>query len=155
MPLGGHKDGGADAYEGMLCESVSTPGLFYQASIEQDAGAKIRRTVARLREFGRAPKRVVYLTSRTVRYVDRVETDLTEELDVTIAIRDGSNISSHVNHDAHTVAAFNHHLRHLPYSRSQHLRGAAQRRDVGECRNLEACLANGSAPISHPDRGFC
>ncbi len=111
IPLGGLKDGGADARDGAIFEDSMRPETYYQASVEIDAEAKIRRTVERLREFGRSPKSLVYLTSRTVRYSDRVERALTDELDVTIGIRDGDYITLHINDDPGTRAAFEEHLR--------------------------------------------
>ncbi len=114
VPLGGTKDGGADARDGTLYEDGTRSEHYYQASVEADAESKIRRTVARLREFGREPKRLTYLTSRTVKYSDRAERALTAELDVTIDIRDGDYIALHVNGDSSTVHAFDEHLR--PYT---------------------------------------
>jgi hypothetical protein len=87
VPLGGVKDGGADARDGTIFEDGNRAETYYQASVEIDAEGKIRRTVARLRDFGRSPKALVYLTSRSVKYSDRVERVLTDELDVTISIR--------------------------------------------------------------------
>lgn len=89
VPLGGMKDGGADAFAGdTVLEERGTPTVFFQASIEVDFRSKIKRTVARLREFGREPRELTYLTSRTVRYVDTEERDLSRALDVTVRIRD-------------------------------------------------------------------
>jgi hypothetical protein len=112
VPLGGFKDGGADAYETPLHEDVNFAERYYQASIEADIEGKIRRTVARLVEFGRRPRSLVYLSPREVRYVDRVERSLTDELDVTITIRDGNYIKSHVNDGPQTISAFDAYLRH-------------------------------------------
>ncbi|MFJ2209031.1 hypothetical protein P8A21_20535 [Streptomyces poriferorum] len=111
VPLGGIKDGGADARDGTLYQDKDRPDTFYQASIEVDAEAKIRRTVKRLKEFGRAPKVVIYLTSRTVKYSDRVERQLTDELDATVVIRDGDYIVAHVNDDIAGRTAFDENLR--------------------------------------------
>jgi hypothetical protein len=111
-PLGGVKDGGADARDVGLFADSRRADAFYQVSVEEDVQAKIRKTVARLREFDRAPRSLMYFTNRTVKYTDRVERDLTEELDVTIAIRDANYIASHVNTDDRTRLAFNVHLRH-------------------------------------------
>ncbi|WP_156656113.1 hypothetical protein [Mycobacterium sp. 852002-51971_SCH5477799-a] len=85
--------------------------MFYQASIEEDVEAKIRRTVARIKEFGRTPTNLVYLTPNAVRYSDRVERELTKELNVTIAIRDGGYIALHINDDDGTKAAYHCILR--------------------------------------------
>ncbi|MEV8378448.1 hypothetical protein AB0P21_37260 [Kribbella sp. NPDC056861] len=112
VPVGGIKDGGADARDGAIFADKVRPEVYYQASVESDAENKIRRTVNRLREFGRAPKSLTYLTSRTVKHSDRVERDLTDELDVTILIRDGNYITVHLNASSATQAAFDDHLRH-------------------------------------------
>jgi hypothetical protein len=111
-PLGGVQDGGADARDvGLYADSRRTDA-FYQTSVEEAVEAKIRKTVARLREFGRTPKSLTYFTNRTVKYTDRVEYDLTDELDVTIAIKDANYIAAHVNTDDRTRLAFDVHLRH-------------------------------------------
>lgn len=111
VPLGGMKDGGADAYETPIHEDQSRSDRFYQASIEKDVEAKIRRTAARLREFGRTPRSVTHVTPHVVRYMDRVEADLSDELGLQVLIRDGNYIKNHVNDDAQTIAAFNNRLR--------------------------------------------
>jgi hypothetical protein len=112
VPLGGNKDGGADGYEGTIYERVERAGSYYQASVEADPEAKIKRTIARLTEFGREPKRLTYVTNQTVRYVDTVEAALSEELDVTVVIRDAGYVISHTNDGPQTIQAFNDHLRH-------------------------------------------
>jgi hypothetical protein len=111
-PLGGNKDGGADAFEIPPYEDTAKPTFFYQASIEEDTAGKIRRTVSRLREFGRDPRTLVYVTREIVRYTDRVEAELSADLDVTIRIRDGNYIQSHVNDGPQTISAFDSRLRH-------------------------------------------
>ena len=89
VPLGGVHDGGADAFEGgLIHEEAGAPNVFYQASVQEDFRGKIRRTVSRLREFGRDPQTLVYVTSRTVNLVDAEERQLTRELNVQIQIRD-------------------------------------------------------------------
>ncbi|MGV0044171.1 hypothetical protein ACRU13_07740 [Mycobacterium colombiense] len=111
QPLGGVRDGGADAYDHKIYESSSYAGSFYQSSIEKDHEGKIRATVKRLRQFGRLPIRVTYFSPHTIRYIDKVEGDLSRELDVTIQIRDGNYIAAHVNDGAAAIAAFDQHLR--------------------------------------------
>ncbi|WP_148272202.1 hypothetical protein [Micromonospora maris] len=114
VPLGGVKDGGADAFEGdPVYERGGSPGTFYQASVQEDFRGKIRHTVKRLREFGREPKLLSYITSRTIRHIDTEEDRLGEDLGVTIRIRDGSYIASQINTDMNTRAAFDQHLRYL------------------------------------------
>ena len=110
VPLGGTQDGGADAFLDSGLFETGAPLVFYQASTEANSAGKIRRTVRRLREFGRNPKTVVYVTSRTVRYLDREENTLSSELEVLIKIRDCSYIISHLNDSAATRAAFNSYM---------------------------------------------
>jgi hypothetical protein len=112
VPLGGVRDGGADGYESGIYVDASRPEVYYQASTERDATAKIRKTVLRLRQFGRNPGRLIYVTSRNVKYSDRVERDLTESLNVTVQVRDGSYIAAHINDGIDTRTAFEQHLRH-------------------------------------------
>jgi hypothetical protein len=54
-----------------------------------DTVGKIRRTVRRLREFGRDPRSLLYATSQRVPVIDKLENDLSEELNVRLTIRDG------------------------------------------------------------------
>ncbi|MEV6958703.1 hypothetical protein AB0M97_05780 [Streptomyces sp. NPDC051207] len=112
VPMGGVKDGGADARDGNIYADSGRSETYYQASVAVDTEGKIRRTVERLREFGRKPRTLFYLTSRTVKYSDRVERGLSDELDVTIIIRDGDYIVAHVNDDQAGRVAFEEHLRH-------------------------------------------
>ncbi|MFF1553231.1 hypothetical protein ACFVX3_19570 [Rhodococcus erythropolis] len=112
-PLGGTKDGGADGFEDCLYERTGRTTIFYQASIEKDAEAKIKKTVNRLKEFGRDPRILYYLTSCEVKYLDQVEDDLSGEFEIGIRIRDAKYISTHINSNPQTVAAFNYRLRHL------------------------------------------
>lgn len=112
IPLGGVKDGGADGTDEKIFEA-SGGRSFYQASIERSPEDKIRRTVQRLREFGRDPRTLTYVTSQHVKYLDQLEEKLTEELDVTIRVRDGAYIENHINYSPQTRAAFDTHLRHF------------------------------------------
>lgn len=114
-PLGGIRDGGADAFAGdPVHERTGRAGHFYQASVQVDARAKIRHTAKRLREFGRDPKSLGYFTSRRIAHIDVVEDELTEELDLAVRIRDGAWIMAHVNDSPATELAFKRHLEHLP-----------------------------------------
>lgn len=111
-PLGGMHDGGADGFGGdIVHERSGRNGHFFQASIQADPKAKVRATIKRLREFGRQPKQLTYLTSRTVDAIDVVEDELSEEFDVVIRIRDGGYIRSQVNASNATIAAFEKYLR--------------------------------------------
>ena len=112
-PLGGYRDGGADGLVEPVHENAASTHRFLQASVEENYEAKIRKTVERLRQFGRTPHQLQYVTNRDVKHIDQVEERLSNELDVTIRIRDAKYIASHINDSDSTQAAFNHHLRHL------------------------------------------
>ena len=112
IPLGGTHDGGADAFQadGLFECGPDKPGVFFQAAIQADHRAKIRHTVARLREFGRVPEAINYCTSRTIGLIDKEEAELSVELDVTIRIRDRKWIVNNVNISPQPVAAFTSYL---------------------------------------------
>ena len=112
VPLGGYHDGGADAFlDNAVYEAEGqNSGGFYQASTEADYRSKIRRTVQRLREFGRDPKSLTYVTSRRVGAIDQEEEVLHTELHVFVKIRDCNWIAGNVNSSPATVAAFQSYL---------------------------------------------
>jgi hypothetical protein len=110
IPLGGTHDGGADAFSGERIYESKKAGVFYQASIQADYRAKIRSTIRRLREFGRKPTSLTYVTSRIIDTIDVVEEDLTEELSTIIRIRDGAWIANNLNKDNHSRASYLNHL---------------------------------------------
>lgn len=110
VPLGGTGDGGAEGFEFEGLSSEDRPGRFLQASIQGDARGKIRKTVKRLIEFGREPKQIVYITSRVISNVDREEEALSEELNVSVKIRDAKYIGVHVNSSPQTIQAYDSYL---------------------------------------------
>jgi len=110
IPLGGMADGGADGFEEPGVWVQERTRRFLQASVEEDVNAKIAATIARLREFGRQPDLLTYVTSRVVKHVDVVEEQLSTKLDVVIRIRDGAFIGNNINHSPHTAAAYRNHL---------------------------------------------
>jgi len=114
VPLGGVHDGGADGFFDTSVLEVSTrKGSFLQSSTQEDHRAKIRQTVARLREFGRVPTSLTYATSRFVQHIDQEEEALSDELGLVVRIRDRRYIASQINTSRATVAAFDQYLR--PY----------------------------------------
>jgi hypothetical protein len=89
VPLGGTRDGGADGLFGLnLSEAPQRPNHFLQASVQREFKAKIRETVRRLREFGRTPLSVTYVTSQVIPQLDAHESELSDELGVALRIRD-------------------------------------------------------------------
>lgn len=116
IPTGGVHDGGADAFMNAGVYATQTPGTFFQASIQSNHKAKISRTVRRLRKVGRDPKRLVYVTTRSIRMIDQDEFTLTQNTGVFVRIRDARWITSHINHSRATISAFETYLRpHLSF----------------------------------------
>lgn len=112
VPTGGVGDGGADGVLSALYEHPARPTSFFQASVRPDAERKIRATVERLREVGREVRSLNYFTSQSVASFDLLEVQLSDELDVTIRIRDAAYLIGHVNDSATTALAFQQHLSH-------------------------------------------
>jgi hypothetical protein len=110
IPLGGHHDGGADAFQGDTPWEGNKSGTFYQSSIEQDHRSKIKKTIERLKAFGRDPRRLIYLTSKSIPHIDVEETELSDEFGVEIRIRERSFIASHINDSVGTRAAYSTYL---------------------------------------------
>ena len=109
IPLGGHKDWGADALLSTVTHS-KRPHVFFQFSIEEDFRAKIRRTVERLREVKREVNTLYYATSRIIPRQDIVENELGDELEVIVRIRDGGYLANQVNTSPALLAAYDTYL---------------------------------------------
>lgn len=110
IPLGGNKDGGADAFQDVWADREI--GIFYQASIQENYQDKIVKTVERLKDFGRNPNSLYYITSRKIPKIDVEERRLSTLTGINLRIRDGAYIASHVNDNAQTRGAFRDHLGH-------------------------------------------
>ncbi|MBB4212429.1 hypothetical protein EV659_11016 [Rhodothalassium salexigens DSM 2132] len=110
VPLGGVHDGGADAFTEGGVFDAGHADHFWQASVEKTPRSKIRKTVSRLREFGRTPAQLTYCTSVVVQDIDGEEDLLGAELSLRVRIRDQKYILSHINDSPQTVQAFNSYL---------------------------------------------
>lgn len=106
IPLGGTKDGGADAMLEPDTWVDSDSGVFYQASVQKDHRSKIRATIKRLKEYGRSVGELIYVTSQKLATIDTEERALGKETGVQIRIRDGAYLASHVNDTPQTRRAF-------------------------------------------------
>ena len=116
IPMGGVHDGGADAFRDLGLYETRRPGTFYQTSIQENHKAKITHTAKRLREVGRDPKTLIYVTAQFVKSLDQDELSLSNDTDVFIRIRDAGWITANINHSLATVAAFESYLRpHLSF----------------------------------------
>lgn len=111
VPLGGMHDGGADGFlNDTIFTTTTVATTFAQASTEKRPAHKIRETVRRLRQGGRTPHTVIYITSQVVKEIDKVQADLSDELAVGIRIYDAMYIQTHINDSPRTIAAFENHL---------------------------------------------
>ena len=86
---------------------------FYQISIQENHKVKIRHTVTRLRESGRKPTSLDYVTAQTIKMLDKDEGSLIQETGVFVRIRDAKWIITNINHSNATIAAFVNFLK--PY----------------------------------------
>jgi hypothetical protein len=110
VPLGGMHDGGAEGFfEPELFEDAAVRH-FLQISKQQTYAVKIRGTLARLREFGRQPDSLTYLTSETIPNIDMVEEAFSDELQCRIRIRDAKYIESQINSSEATIVSFETYL---------------------------------------------
>ena len=81
VPLGGTADGGADGFlDRGLSEDGSRSGHFLQASVQREFKTKIRATVERLRQVGRKPVSLTYVTSIVIPRLDAQEMGLSKNL---------------------------------------------------------------------------
>ncbi len=93
-----------------IFENTSKPTVFFQASKEIHTAAKITKTVRRLREVDRDLRTLIYATSRQVSYIDKMQIDLSDDLNCNIRIFDGSYFVKHANYDPDVQAAFRSYL---------------------------------------------
>ncbi len=110
VPLGGIHDGGAD---GLIADSIfedKTQTRFLQASVTPDTKTKVRHTLKRLRQYGRTPKSLIYCTSKSAGPIDVLESDLSDELDCRVTIRDAQYFTHQINNSPQTIQAFSSYL---------------------------------------------
>jgi len=110
VPMGGMHDGGADgAFEDQVFSGQGTQ-KFLQASATTEPKPKIRKTVKRLREVGRNPKSLIYATNQEASLVDKLQEELSDELDCRIVIRDRNYFLHHINSSPQTLQAYNSYV---------------------------------------------
>lgn len=107
VPLGGIHDGGADGFiDDPVSQGSNTQGTFVQISTQTDYRSKVRDTVRRLKKSGRVPTQLHYITSQTIGAIDRDGHTLTDELGVSILLRDSKWLTANINHSDETRQAF-------------------------------------------------
>ena len=87
IPVGGTSDGGADGVHEQGLYNSDKKDVFYQMSIEKNYRSKVKKTIDRLVEFGRTPKRLIYVTSQIIGTYDREEEHLTDKHDVFVRLK--------------------------------------------------------------------
>ncbi len=110
VPLGGIHDGGADGVQSRELFETSKSDVFYQITVEENHRNKIKKTVERLKKFGRSPKTIYYVTAKQIPHIDKEEDELGELHNIVIRIRDKKYIISHINDSNGTIAAYKNHL---------------------------------------------
>ena len=93
-PTGGHQDGGQD---GFLRKRYGRPNHFVQISKEKDVRGKIRRTINRLKEGGRAVEYLTFLSRENFPTRDDFETEIERETGVQLRLHDRSWISMQIS----------------------------------------------------------
>lgn len=111
VALGGVQDGGADGLLRGTYENRGRPGHFIQVSLQQNVSKKIRDTVKRLREVKRDVHTVTFWSGIRVRELDVLEDNLSQELGVTVRIRDRLAFFRLANHDKRTQELIQGHFR--------------------------------------------
>lgn len=120
VPLGGLHDGGADGLiDTNIFVNQTRQSAFMQASIDKEPITKIRRTVKRLRDAGRQPNELLYVTSQVVPKIDLEQETLVRELGVFVRIMDGNYIIYQVPTEPGAITAYYEHLHH----QTQYLQG--------------------------------
>ena len=121
VPMGGWHDGGADGlFRETIYEHTDRADVFMQASIDQRPNSKIKDTIDRLRDFGRSPRQLVYVTNQPIQNLDVTEEDLSTKLEVVIRIYERKYITTHTSVNSSAAVAYYQHLHH----RTDYLRKA-------------------------------
>lgn len=99
VPLGGMHDGGADSFYLPNVWGGEKPNTFFQFSVTDTTNAKkkITDTIKSLVKVGRNPKQLIYSTSELIPKQDILITEVFEEYDVLLRIRDKEGIKQLIN----------------------------------------------------------
>jgi hypothetical protein len=104
-PIGGTHDRGIDGLDRCF-EPKGTSDTIYQISIERNAEAKIRKTIAALRKARKKFRRLVYVTNRRIPDQDVLEEKIFRELNVVLRCRDVAWLRGNVNKNEGTLRTF-------------------------------------------------
>ena len=84
---------------------------FLQASQQTTYRDKITNTLTRLRQYGRTPHTLTYVTSKKISNIDMEEDSLSVSLSCRIRIRDARYIEMQINNSDATIAAYDTFLK--------------------------------------------
>lgn len=110
VPLGGTHDGGADGIilENQFSGKKAASFLQFSITARDQAKAKIKKTILRLREVGRDPKQVVYATNQELPLQDIWTSEFFDELQVFVQIRDAEKFKLLINSNENANKVFLH-----------------------------------------------
>jgi hypothetical protein len=108
VPLGGMHDGGADGFYLSRVSGGKKPDTFFQFTVTDSERAKdkVVRTIESLRKVGRTPRQVIYSTTECLPKQDLLVSEIFEEHQVLLVIRDRERLKQLVNSDAKANRAF-------------------------------------------------
>ena len=108
VPLGGMHDGGADGFYLPHVFTGKKPDTFFQFSITDSERAKdkVARTIESLRKGGRTPRQVIYSTTENLPKQDILASEIFEEYEVLVVIRDRDRVKQLVNSDVQANILF-------------------------------------------------
>lgn len=99
VPLGGMHDGGADSFYLPSVWGGEKANTFFQFSVTgvEKAKKKITDTIESLRKVGRIPKQLIYSTTELIPKQDVLASEIFEEYEVFLRIRDREGIKKLIN----------------------------------------------------------
>jgi hypothetical protein len=99
IPLGGMHDGGADGFYLPNVYSGEKPNTFFQFSVTdaKKAKDKITDTIKSLIKAGRTPRQLIYSTTEMLPKQDVLASEIFEDYDVLLQIRDREKVKQLVN----------------------------------------------------------
>jgi len=108
VPLGGMHDGGADGFYLPRISAAKKPDTFFQFSVTDSERAKnkINRTIESLRKVGRTPRQIIYSTTEHLPKQDLLISNIFDEHEVLLVIRDRERLKQLVNSDAQANKLF-------------------------------------------------
>jgi hypothetical protein len=108
VPLGGMHDGGADGFYHMRVSAAKKPNTFFQFSVtdSERAKTKISDTIKSLKKVGRTPRQIIYSTTENLPKQDLLSSEIFEEYEVHLLIRDRERLKQLVNSNVQANSLF-------------------------------------------------